>query len=95
MELKYSNRFVRQLKQYRQDEKLFLLLGKKIKHIQSVDAAADISELVRIRKTTAHYRIKIKISERVVYRVGIAIHNNAVWFACIENDKKRFYRQFP
>lgn len=95
MEIKYSRKFIRQLNQYRQDEKLLHTLTKKIKHIQSVSSPADIHELVQIRKTSAHYRIKVKISERIVYRIGISIFHNAIWLACIEKDKKRFYRQFP
>ncbi|HLG36397.1 MAG TPA: hypothetical protein VI757_16080 [Bacteroidia bacterium] len=95
MELKYSKKFVRQLRQYRNDEKFFQILSRKIRHIESVNSPAEISELVRIRKTSAHYRIKIKLSDRIVYRIGISVFRNTVWFASIENDKKRFYRQFP
>ncbi len=95
MEVKYSRKFVRQLNQYKQDEKLLQAIAKKIKHFQSVTSTIGIHELVQIRKTSAHYRIKIKLSNRIVYRIGISILHNAIWFACIEKDKKRFYRQFP
>lgn len=95
MELKYSRKFIRQLTQYRQDKNLAHVLARKIKHIEKVSVAAEINELVQIRKTSTHYRIKIKISEKSVYRIGIKILNNRVWFACIEKDKKRFYKQFP
>ena len=95
MELRFSKKFVRQLKKYDGDEKLMQLLAKKIKHVQSVSASSAISELVPIRKTASHYRIKFKISDLTVYRLGLQCYHNTVWFACIEKDKKRFYKQFP
>ena len=94
-ELKFSRKFIRQLRQYKDDEKLLHILAKKIKHIESVSSADGINELVRLRKTSAHFRIKIKLSDKLVYRIGISILHNVVWLASIENDKKRFYRQFP
>lgn len=95
MELKFSNKFTRQLKQYKNEKKLFQNLASKIKHIKSAVSISEITELVKIRKTSIHYRIRIKISERKVYRIGIIILHRTIWFACIENDKKRFYKQFP
>ena len=95
MELKYSKKFVRQLKEYKNDEHFFQILSKKIKHFESVSAISEIHELVQIRKTTVHYRIKIKVSDKKVYRIGISIFKHVIWLACIENDKKRFYKQFP
>ena len=53
MELKYSKKFVRQLKQYKHDDKLFQILGKKLRHIQSAADIDELTELVSIRKTTA------------------------------------------
>lgn len=95
MELKFSKKFVRQLEEYKNDEKLFQILSKKIKYFESVSEPAAIHELVQIRKTTAHFRIKIKISDKKVYRIGISILKRVIWLACIENDKRRFYKQFP
>jgi len=95
MELKYSKKFVRQLKEFKHDVKLFQSLSKKIKYFQSVSTLSEIQELVQIRKTTVHYRIKIKVSDKKVYRIGVSILKNTVWLASIENDKKRFYKQFP
>jgi hypothetical protein len=95
MDIKYSRKFIRQLKQYKEDEELLQYLAKKIKHIRTASAVSEIYELVPIRKTTSHYRIKVKISERIVYRVGIKILRRVIWFASIESDKKRFYKQFP
>ena len=95
MELKYSNKFVRQLKRYNHDKKLFQILARKINHIESVSSSSEFHELVRIRKTSAHYRIKIKITDKIVYRIGISIHRNTLWLAFIETYKKRFYKNFP
>ena len=95
MVLKYSRKFISQFKKYDDDKKLLQLIGKKINHVKTVSSASEISELVPIRKTNSHYRIKFKITEKIIYRIGISILDNTVWFACIEKDKKRFYKQFP
>ncbi len=95
MELKFSKKFIRQLERFQYDKKLYRLLAAKIKFIESASSESEISELVQIRKTNTRFRIKIKISNRIIYRVGINILHNKIWFACIENDKKRFYKQFP
>lgn len=95
MELKYTNRFLRDLKKYKDEKDLIQIIGKKANGITKASSADDIHELVRIRKTSSHYRIKIKISDKTVYRLGIIILRNTVWLASIESDKRRFYKNFP
>ena len=70
MVLKYSRKFIRQFKKYDDDKKLSQLVGKKINHIKTVSSVSEISELVQIRKTTSHYRIKFKISDKIIYRIA-------------------------
>ena len=71
------------------------IIGEKVNHIIKVESAEEIHELVSIRKTTSRYRIKIKLSDEEVYRIGIVILKNTVWFACIDVNKRRFYKRFP
>jgi len=95
MEYEYTKKFKKDLLRYKTNEELIHILGKKIQHIAKTTSTKDIHELVTIRKTKAHYRIKIKISESEIYRIGIAVLKNKVWVACIDKDKKRFYKRFP
>lgn len=74
---------------------LISIVAKKIQHVSKAKTLEDITELVTIRKTTSHYRIKIKLPDKSVYRMGIKVLKNTVWFACLENDKKNFYKKFP
>jgi hypothetical protein len=95
MELKYTNKFFRDLKRLKNDKTLIYTIAKKANNIKAASSIKEIHELIRIRKTQAHYRIKIKISDKLVYRIGVVAIKNTVWFACINNDKKRFYKGFP
>jgi len=58
MELKSTNRFNLDLKEYKQEAEFIHILGKKINHIKRAENLHEISGLVAIRKTTTHYRIK-------------------------------------
>jgi hypothetical protein len=95
MEYEYTNKFVRDLKRYQNNKDLIHIIGQKINLVIKVKSAKEIIELVPIRKTTSRYRIKIKFSKEKVYRIGIVILKNTVWFACIDDNKKRFYKRFP
>jgi hypothetical protein len=95
MEYEYAKKYLKDLRRYKNNKALLSIVAKKIQHISKAKSLGEITELVAIRKTKSYYRIKIKLSENNVYRIGIAVLKNTIWFACIENDKKRFYKKFP
>ncbi len=95
MEYEFTNQFVKDLKRFATNKVLLNIVAKKIQHVAKADSLDDITELIAIRKTTSHYRIKIKLPDKTKYRIGIKVLRKTVWFACLENDKKRFYKNFP
>ncbi|HTA26251.1 MAG TPA: hypothetical protein VK809_00570 [Bacteroidia bacterium] len=81
-------------KSFDDDSEFVHLLAVKVKHITKVASMEDIDGLVPIRKTTTNYRFKIK-TNKSTYRVGIKRIKKIIWLACIDNNKKRFYKRFP
>ena len=94
MEYEYTNRYERDLLRYKHIEELIHSIGKKVLHVTKIDWIDEMQEAVALRKKTSRYRIKIKLSEDEVYRIGIIVLKNTVWFASIDKDKKRFYKRF-
>ena len=95
MEYEYTKKYWKDLKRYTTNKELIILVAKKTQSVIKAKALSDISELVPIRKTSAHYRIKIKLSDKNTFRIGLRVLKNTVWFSCLENNKKRFYKKFP
>lgn len=94
MEYEYTNRYERDLLRYNDNEELILAIAKKVIHVTKIDSIDELHEAVLLRKKTSRYRIKIKLSPDEVYRIGIIVLKNTVWFTCIDKDKKRFYKRF-
>ncbi|MBI3501105.1 MAG: hypothetical protein HY063_04860 [Bacteroidetes bacterium] len=94
MEYEYTNRYERDLLRYTDNEELIHIIAKKVLHITRIDSIDEMHETVVLRKKTSRYRIKIKLSQDEVYRIGIIVLKNTVWFTCIDKDKKRFYKRF-
>lgn len=94
MELRFRPRFYRDLS---------LLKGKKeisaavYRVIRQVEEAKNISEINGLKKLVAYevyYRIRLNISERDNYRIGLSIRGNKVWFDRIL-PRRKFYKHFP
>ena len=94
MEYEFSDKFIRDLKSFRHDKEFVHLLGAKINETIKAKSLKNIGGLVSIRKTKVHYRLKIK-SSKEIYRIGLKLLNNVIWFSCIDSNKKRFYKRFP
>ncbi len=94
MEYNYTNRYERDLLRYKNNDELIHSIGKKVFHVTKIDSIEEMHEAIPLRKKTSRYRIKIKISPDEVYRIGIIVLKNTVWFTCIDKDKKRFYKRF-
>jgi len=94
MEYEFTKQFLRDVKRFHRDDKFVHHLGAKINHTFNAVSIDKIDGLVSIRGTAVHYRFKIK-TDKCVYRIGIKRLKKIIWFACIDNNKKRFYKRFP
>ncbi len=94
MEYELTNQFLRDIRRYKTDKTFVRAIGARINETISAKELNDIHGLVLIRGTTAHFRFKIR-SGNTTYRIGIKKLKNVIWFACVENNKSRFYKGFP
>ena len=94
MEYEFTKQFAGDLRRYKTDQQFIHSIGKRINETIVALSIVDIHGLSQIRGITVHYRFKIKTKE-AVYRIGIKRLKKVIWFACIDNDKKRFYKRFP
>lgn len=77
---------------YSDDWELLQLLSGKIREVEKAISPDEISGLVPIRQRRVYYRFKIT-SRKTLYRIGIKILHNKVWFVIIDTYKKRFYER--
>jgi len=88
MELRYKGQFNRDINIDNSNVlaavKAAIINVKKAQHISA------INNLKKLKKYTAHYRIKIADN----YRIGIIIRRNIVWFVRFGN-RSNFYKYFP
>ncbi len=94
MEYEYTKRYERDSLRYKDIEELIHAIARQILHVTKIESIDEMLEAVVLRKKTSRYRIKIKLSPDEVYRIGIIVLKNKVWFTCIDKDKKRFYKRF-
>lgn len=93
MDYKLTDGFIKDTKSYGHDRDFLHLVAGKIKETVKAKSFEDISGLVHIRGRETHYRFKIK-TRKTIYRIGIKVLGNTIWFARLDNDKKRFYKRF-
>ncbi len=94
MVYEFTNQFLKDAKRFHKDSKFVHLLGAKINETLNANSIEGIAGLQLIRGTFVHYRFKIK-TDSSVYRVGIKSLKKVIWFACVDSNKKRFYKRFP
>ena len=94
MDYEFTNEFLKDLKRFRPDRKLLQNLEAKINHTYNSASIEQLDGFIRIRGTTTHYLFKIK-TNKTIYRIGVKRIKKVIWFACIDNNKKRFYKRFP
>jgi mRNA-degrading endonuclease RelE of RelBE toxin-antitoxin system len=94
MELAFKKSFLDDLKKLKKNERLYRFIIRKIQHIKSAKTLSDIDNIEKLEKYVVHYRIKIKLSEKESYRLGLIIRGKKVWLIrCEKRDK--FYKKFP
>lgn len=78
----------------KKNERLFRFIIRKIQHIKLAKSLSAIDNIEKLDKYVVHYRIKIKLSEKENYRLGLIIRGKRVWMVRCEKRNK-FYKDFP
>jgi len=93
MELIFRSRFKRDLKKIK-DKEVLQSISNILRQIEDAKDIKLIGGLVKLKKYVHYYRIKIKLSERKDYRLGLMIKGKKVWAETIARRIK-IYRDFP
>ncbi len=90
MELIVKGQFYRDITRYSN----FLLLENIYEVMKSVEEATDISQiqnLKKLKKYKVYYRIKVA----EIYRIGVVIRVDTVWFVRFGHRSKFYKKKFP
>lgn len=61
--------------------------------IEKADSINEIGNLKKLRNYSHYYRIKIKISDKIDYRLVLMIRNKKVWAESVALSSKVFYKK--
>lgn len=88
MVLKFKGQFNRDIDIKNQEvlEEVFAAIND----VKAADSISQIHQLKKLRKYKTHYRIKVA----KIYRIGVTIRGNTVWFACF-GQRSTIYKYFP
>ena len=92
MELIFRPAFNRDLKKVK-NKKVLLELAASLRQIEKAGSKEKIGGLKKLRDYSHYYRIKIKISDKLDYRLVVMIRNNKVWAENFALAKRIFYKQ--
>ena len=92
MELIFRPSFNREFKNIR-NKKVLLQLAVILKQVEKVNNKEAIGGLKKLRDYSHYYRIKIKVSDKLDYRLVLMIRHNKVWAENIALAKKIFYKK--
>ncbi|MFH1004311.1 MAG: type II toxin-antitoxin system RelE/ParE family toxin [Bacteroidota bacterium] len=70
------------------------ILPKIILNVKNANHISKINNLKQLEKYSVRYRIKIKITDKRTYRIGVIIRGNIIWFVRLLHRRK-IYKQFP
>lgn len=93
MELIFRPRFERDLEKIK-DKEVLKRISTILRQIENAKDIKLIGGLVKLKKYVHYYRIKIKLSERKNYRLGLMIKGKKVWAERVARRIK-IYRDFP
>ncbi len=94
MVLKFDKKFYRDLNKIGDKELTAEIIPKVILNVKKARDISEIGHLKHLEKYSVRYRIKIKITDKRTYRIGVIIRGNAVWFVRLLHRTK-IYKQFP
>lgn len=95
MELRFRPKFRRDLLNLKGKIKLNQIIYEIIQQIKSARNITEISGHKPLDLYKTRFRIKIKLSEKENYRMGLIIKGNKIWFERIlpRPDFYKFYRR--
>lgn len=93
MELIFRPRFKRDLQKIK-DKEVLKSISVTLRQIEDANDIRLIGGLVKLEKYVHYYRIKIKLSKRKDYRLGLMIKGKKVWAERIARRIK-IYKDFP
>lgn len=93
MELIFRPRFKRDLNKIK-DKEMLKNISVKLRQIEKSANINQIGGLVKLEKYAHYYRLKIKLSVRKDYRLGLMIRGTKVWAERIA-PRRKIYRDFP
>ena len=95
MVLKYKPKFRRDLLQLKGKAQLSEKVFAVIKQIKSASSLSEIPGYKSLDEYKIRFRIKIKISDKEDYRMGLIIKNNIIWAERIlpRPNFYKFYRR--
>jgi hypothetical protein len=92
MELNFRPAFLREFDRVKNKDVLNVLRNV-FSQIENAESTAEIGNLKKLRNYTHYYRIKIKISDKLDYRLVLMIRKNRVWAESIALASKIFYKK--
>ncbi len=94
MVLKFEKKFYRDLNKINDNELVAKIIPKIILNVKYAGNISEINNLKQLEKYSVRYRIKIKITDKRTYRIGVIIRGSAVWFVRLQH-RKNIYKKFP
>ena len=89
MELIVKGSFHRDVSLYK-DKRILSAIYDVIQETEKAKTISVISNIKKLRNYRTHYRIKVVD----VYRIGLVIRKDKVWFVCF-GHRSKFYQRFP
>ncbi|MBI3500778.1 MAG: type II toxin-antitoxin system RelE/ParE family toxin [Bacteroidetes bacterium] len=94
MDVKYKPKYSRDVRKIKSDSELSWALAAVLYNIRSAKNKGQINNLKKLDEYEVFYRIKIKLSHKKDYRLGIMIKGNKVWLLRFLKRRK-IYEEFP
>lgn len=94
MDVRYKPSFSRDVRKTKSDAELTMALFHFLNNIKAAKNVEGILHCKKMDDYVTLYRVKIKLSKKKDYRIGMMIRGNTVWLArFLHRDK--IYDEFP
>lgn len=92
MELIFRAKFYRDFRKIRNKE-ILRIATETLRQIERAKSIEAIGGLKKLRDYAHYYRVKIKVTNKLDYRLVFTIRGNKVWVERITPVKKVFYKR--
>jgi mRNA interferase RelE/StbE len=94
MDVRYKPSFSRDVREIKSDAELALALFNFLNNIRAAKKIEGILNCKKLDDYVTLYRVKIKLSVKKDYRIGMMIRGNTVWLTRFLHRNK-IYEEFP